>query len=195
MLIKTPLEKALAEVAKCEETVGRWQADAAAKRAELSSLEDRAGDEVLADESAAVRLAEQATRLRSEIDMADRAAAAAARRVVDARRGVLRARAGELRTEAEGLRAEADRRQTKTDRLLADLAEHEGCQYVPYEPVDADVAGAGSHGVPFKLPITHTLRSKADVLDQKAADLDAKANGSPETVEHHAARVKAPAGR
>ena len=68
--------KAEKERGRCEDTLARWQAESAAKRAELADLESRLGGDVLADESAAVRLTRQVTDLRAAVDTADRTAAA-----------------------------------------------------------------------------------------------------------------------
>jgi hypothetical protein len=191
MMGKSQLGKAAGQVTKCGQAVARWEADAAAKRAELADLEARMGDEVLDDETAAERLAEQAARLRAAIDVADRTAAAAGRNLIEARRAVLKARAAELRAEAARIREEATQRQAKTDQLLAELSEWEGgCRYVPWEPPP----GQGiAEPMSYKIPKTRAMLSRADVLDQRAADLEGKAEGNPQTIEHNAARVLAAA--
>lgn len=155
----------------------RWSSEATAKRAELDSVLARAGDEVLDNEAAAGRLGSVISRLRDEADIAERAAAAAGRKLREARRDVLRARASELRAEAEKVRTEARVRQEKTDRLLAELEGHEGARYVPWKP-RAVVNGLPGSGEPvtYKVPMTSALLARAEQLEQDAAQLEAKAD-------------------
>lgn len=177
MIGKSRLYKARAQAAKWEETGARWAADEAAKRAELESLEQRAGAEVLdGDEGTAARLSAQLAALRAGIDVAARAARTARERLDQARRAVLTARAAELRGEARRLRRDADKRQARTNELLAELAEHEGgAQFVPWEPSRAEVMSAGAAGVRYTVPRTQAMRTRAGQLDQQAAGLEAEA--------------------
>lgn len=177
--MKSGVDKARGEVVKVEGTVARWQADATAKRAELVDLEARAGDEVLADETAAVRLTEQMTALRSGIDIADRAAEAAGRKLADVRRALLRARAVEMRDQAASLLQNAEKRQKRTDALLAELADFEGVPFAP-APIRSTM------GNPDIMPFTRTqgMREHAAQLNHQALQLDEQAETAlPDTLE------------
>lgn len=181
-LIKSSAERAAARVAEVEATLAKWAAEESAATAELDDLRGRVGDEVLDDEAAAGRLAEQMAALRTRADIAHVAAVAAERRLEVARRDLCRAWAGQLRADAERLRRTADERQRRTEALLAQLAEHEG---VPYGPRARVVANAAVS------PPTRTegLRLEAAHLDAQAVELDIVAGGgrSAEAVEQHAA--------
>lgn len=109
------------EVARLEGVVGQWEAESAVKRAELADLESRIGDEVLADESAADGLTDTAARLRSRIDLADRTAVAAGRKLRVARGGLALAQAAEKRDRAGKLRAQAVAHEAKVDAAADQL--------------------------------------------------------------------------
>jgi len=162
---------AAAAVEDARATAGRWEADEAAKRAELADLERRAGDEVLADESAAVRLAGEMASLRAGVDIARRAGVAAGRRLAEAERALVVARAAELREQAEGLRREAAGRQAVTDELLGRLREHEGCDFVPFVSPDAGLLATMGEPVIRSVPLTSQLLARAAGLDAQADSL------------------------
>lgn len=114
-----------------------------------------------------------------------------------------RAQAKAWRDEAALLRAQVDRRRKKTDRLLAQLREHEECDYVPSRadrrPVEIGPAGPvplpGSDGwrdpltggrvsgplnpffdvVEITLPKTTMLRDDADDLETRATAAEREA--------------------
>jgi predicted ribosome quality control (RQC) complex YloA/Tae2 family protein len=186
----TPVEKAFADHSNALDTVARWQAEQGTKSAELADLEARIGSEVLDDETAAERLAEQAAKLRAQIDVAARTAAAAQARVIEAGRAVLRAYSAEQQEQADRLRAQAEQRQTKTDKLLAELSEWEGgCKYVPWEPNREAVQFGAS--VSYKIPLTEALRRQAKGLADKAAEYEQHAGGTSEHVAAQVARLAA----
>ncbi|MFI7148420.1 hypothetical protein ACIBO2_26205 [Nonomuraea sp. NPDC050022] len=194
----TPVERAFADLDKARETVARWQAEQAAKRAELSDLESRIGAEVLDDESAAERLADQAVKLRAQIDVAARTERAATDRVTDAGRAVLRAYAGEQQANADRLRSQVEQRQAKTDAMLKAVSEWEGgVSYTPVTPSSLEVQGAGQSGVSYKIPLTVALRNQMTGLEAKARQYegyaDAPAEQVAEQVERLAGRLHTPA--
>lgn len=125
----TARRAALDRVEQEQERLGRWQAEQAAAEAELTDLQGRAGDEVLADPDAAAALTEAMTGLRSRIDIAARAVTAAEPRVDEARRAVLLVDAGEWDEAAAGLRAQLDEREQRTAELLAALEEYTGAKW------------------------------------------------------------------
>lgn len=179
---KTPT-KAAAALADAEQVLARWVAEVEAKGAELADLQGRAGVEALDDPTAAGRLAEAMHRLGTEQDVARRAVLAAGERVVAARRVVLRARAADLRSRASRLAEVAATRQAKTDRLLAELKEHEGPDYVPWEPGSGAALVSGPQS--YKVPLTGVIVGQAKRLEHQAAELDRlAAEGSPEQVAH-----------
>lgn len=160
-------EKALTDA---EAMLARWSAEVEAKGAELAHLQAHAGDDVLADADAAGRIAAQAVSLGAEQDVARRAVLAATSRVESARRALLEARAGQLRGRVDRLRKTAAGRQRRTDELLAALREHEGPDYVPWEPPHGYVLQHGS--VTVKVPLTGVIAGWADALERQAAELE-----------------------
>lgn len=191
---QSAMEKAVAEVDRAAELLARWEADAAAKDAELVDLEARAGADALdGPEGSAVTLASQIAGLRAGLDVAGRACVTARERLDQARRDVLTARVAELRAEALQVRAEADRRQVKTDRMLAELSEWEGgTRYVVYEPSRVEVQSAGVDGVPIRVPVTVMLRRRADALDSQASYWDDRAGQDADAVAASVAEVLSP---
>jgi len=164
-------EMAAAAVDDARATVGRWEADEAAKLAELADLERRAGDEVLADESAAVRLAGELAALRAGADIARRAGVAAGRRLVVAERALTVAQAADLREQADTLRRGAAKRQAVTDGLLEQLREQEGCAYAPFTSPDAELRARMGEPVEYGRPLTGQMVGQAEVLEARAAAL------------------------
>jgi hypothetical protein len=161
-----------------------WEAERAAKDAELEDLESRLGGEALADASAVTRLADQVAGLRAQRDVATAAEVAAGRAVEAAQRGVLRAQAGELRTRATALHAVAAKRQRRTDELLRQLRDHEGSDYVAFEPRRTDTP---SGPVTYAIPRTDSIRREAARLEHQAAELERLADaGTPAEVAHAA---------
>lgn len=171
MIGKSNVAKARSEVTRLEETVAKWEADAAAKTAELEDLEGRAGDEVLADETVAERLTGAIAKLRAGIEIGRRAADAARRKLYAARRELLRAKAAELREQAETLVKSAEKRQQRTDKLLKELAEFEGVEFEPVRVIATLNPGPGI------VPPTRTdmFRNQAAAMKQRARQHDQQA--------------------
>lgn len=138
----TPRELALAEVARHEETVARWEVEKLAAEQELASLQERAGEEVLADASAAGRLPRMMQELRDRVDIAERALGAAQPRLDEARRATLLAEADEWDVEVGKRRKALERHVVKIDELLVALRELDGVAYgLVVEDVDLIPAG------------------------------------------------------
>lgn len=111
---KSPRELAVAVVEEQQGVVARWEAELAAKTAELRDLQERAGEEVLADESAADGLMRSMQELRDRIDIASRAVAAASPKLHAAAVAVVLAEADEwdaVRTRRQVLVDEFDAQQ------------------------------------------------------------------------------------
>lgn len=130
---KTPISQArreaLEQVTEHEATVARWEAEKLAAEQELASLQDRAGEEALADPSAAGRLPKMMQELRDRVDIAERALAVAGPRLGEARRAVLLAEAEEWDAEVAKRRKALERHVAKIDELLAALLEHDEVEY------------------------------------------------------------------
>lgn len=136
----TPRELAVADVEAHRAVVARWEAEEAAATAELESLQDRAGEEVLADESAAAPLSRSMQELRDRIDIASRAVAAATPRLEAASRVVVLAEADEVDAEQARAQAKLDEFDARQQELLTALQEFSGLVWM----VDrGDAPGSG----------------------------------------------------
>jgi hypothetical protein len=136
----TATVSAVAGLDAAEATLARWQAEVAAKGAELTDLRGRAGEEALDDPAAAAGLAAAISLLSGEVQVAELAVVPAAARVEAARRAVLRERAEALTARVTRLRVAAAKRQERTDRLLAEGAAGRDVAVLdPGDPVDAEL--------------------------------------------------------
>jgi seryl-tRNA synthetase len=155
---KSPREVATDEVRQHQEIVARWSAEQAAATAELESLQERAGEEVLADESAAGRLSRSMQELRDRIDIASRAVAAATPKMEAAARAAVLAEADEWSAEQARRQELLDAHDAKTRKLLDALEQHTGRHY---EPGEAPRMGSSVAGEAFPRVVTvapgHTL--------------------------------------
>jgi hypothetical protein len=144
-------EEAGERLADAERTLAEWtsaaeqktrQADAAA--AELAELQAQIGDTVLdaEDQEQVDQITAAVIRVRTDQEIAHKAAEAARARLDAARRDVLSARATAYRARAAALRGVVGGHRAETERLLAALREHEGVPYVPargWRPVTAAI--------------------------------------------------------
>lgn len=137
---KTPREVATADVDTHRCVVARWEAEQAAATAELASLQERAGEEVLADESAAVRLSKSMQELRDRIDIAARAVAAASPKLEAAARAVVLAEADEVDVEQARAQAKLDEFDARQQELLSALEEFTG---LPWQVERPEITGPG----------------------------------------------------
>lgn len=126
---KTAREQALEQVVEHQGTVARWEAEKLTAEQELRSLQQRAGEEVLADESAASRLPKLMQELRDRADIAERALEAARPRLQAAQVAALLAEADEWDAEAGRRRKALERHVAKIDEHLAALRELDGVEY------------------------------------------------------------------
>lgn len=174
---KDPLDAARADVEKAAQDAARWEITKATREVELADLEGRVGAELLAAEDGDAALAgasADVARLRSEIDMAERAAEVARHAVDGARRSALVLASAVVRRQADAKTAEADRRQKVTDELLGKLLEHEGVAYSTATIARlSPLSGAGSTTSVMTQPtITDGLRDEAAQLHARADDID-----------------------
>lgn len=177
---RTPREQALERVAEHQATVARWEAEKLTAEQELASLQDRAGEEVLADESAAARLPKAMQELRDRVDIAERALAVAGPRLDEARRAVLLAEAEEWDAEVAKRRKALERHVAKIDELLAALLEHDGVEYGMVVD-DPDHVPAGSVRTVI-VPKRQQLETKVLQAELTAHVLrELAAGGDPET--------------
>jgi hypothetical protein len=185
------------EVARLEGVVGQWEAESATKRAELADLESRIGDEVLADESAADGLTDTAARLRSRIELANRTAEAAGRKLQAARGGLALAQAAEKRDRAGKLRAQAVAHEAKVDAVAEQLRALDPTAVIELGRPTADErrkVRADAKILSFAasmledLPPFLQLHHEADVLLEEAESLEQSAAGIEPTSSEPAAR-------
>lgn len=185
------------EVTRLEGVVAQWEAEGAAKRAELADLESRIGDEVLADESAADSLTEAATRLRSRIELAARTAAAASRKLQAAHDGLARAQAAEKRDRAAKLRAQAVAHESKVDQAAEALRALDPTAVIELGRPTADERRKARDNAKIltyaaamldDLPPFLQLHHEADVLLEEADALAEPAAGAPDASPRPAAR-------
>lgn len=119
------------EVVEAARTLlAQWEASKAAAEAELESLQQRAGSEVLDDPEAASTLPRVMQQLRDQVDIAARAIEAQRPRVKAAEAAFLEAEADALEAPAKRAREALAKHDVRTQELLGQLAQHEG-PYVP----------------------------------------------------------------
>lgn len=173
-------DAAWAAMVEAAELHTRWCTELDTRRAELDQLRQRAGEAALSDPDAGADLGRQLAELAAQVEVAERAVAAAAARVPPGRRKLIAARAAVLADRAAAVERVVADRQAATDRMLAELSEWEGgARYVPYEPTRGEVetasqplAGltglAGASGIRYRLPLTETFRREAAGLRAEA---------------------------
>jgi hypothetical protein len=125
-----PVTSARRAVETQRATLARWEADQAAAEAELASLQQRAGDEILDAPDEARSLARSMQELRDQIDIAQRAVVAQRDRVAAAESAYLSSEADVLEQWVEKARGRLAAHQARTGELLAQLEQHEG-RFVP----------------------------------------------------------------
>lgn len=133
MVTKRPTvrQAALAAVSEYEAVLAKWEAERVTAEAELASLQERAGEEVLANEDAAERLLADMARLRDQAEISTRAVRAAEPRLFEAKRAVVVAEAAEWEAEAARLRDELEKHTAKVEVLLEQLNDLDGARYMP----------------------------------------------------------------
>jgi hypothetical protein len=179
------VERAQDALDRAQENLKRWQYQREQRRLDLKSAEDSLGKSVLRNVDPNERVNKETTgdavaaagqriaSLRAELEAASAAAAESEKQLQEAQRNVLQAQADELRDQAENLRREAQTRMERTDKLLAELAEHEDCEYIAKPPPSADeLAMAGAGGVVVTLPKTQRLLNEAQSLELQAETLE-----------------------
>ncbi|MEU3168956.1 hypothetical protein [Streptosporangium sp. NPDC006930] len=177
------VEQALSQIDRSEKNAARCEQDVVTREGELETFEQQAAVRLVDEPGEAETLTEEIVRLRTGLELARRTAVTAAEQLLDARRDVLRARAGEHRAEMVRLRADADQREARTRELLAELAEHEGCEFTPGCP-------PGSTW-PHRTR-TMLTRLRATTAETQAADLERLADtGKPLQIEQKAAAIAA----
>ncbi len=137
LINKTPVEKARAEVGKARELLARWEAEQGSAQAELADLQRRAGDDVLDDPDAALRLPRAMGELRDRIDVAERATVSARQRVTVAERAFIAADADSREPAVAAARKALADFDAKTVRLVEQLKAHTGRDYVLAEVLDS----------------------------------------------------------
>ncbi|MFI5729165.1 hypothetical protein ACIA49_03525 [Kribbella sp. NPDC051587] len=129
--MKSPRAGFLAEVEQHRGMVAHWEAERAAAMAELESLQERAGEEVLADASAASRLSRSMQELRDRVDIAQRAVDAATPKLHAAAVEALLAEAVEVEAEQARAQTALDEFDARQAKLLGALEAFTGLSWVP----------------------------------------------------------------
>ncbi|MCT9624254.1 hypothetical protein HWD94_03835 [Pseudarthrobacter equi] len=122
-------ESAQAAVTKAEATVTDWEGKAAAARAEALRLDQESGQAILADESAAERIALNVQTWKLKANAYDRAAADTRLKLLRAQREVLEAEARDEDKEAAALRKKGEAHSAKVDGLKRQLQELDDCDW------------------------------------------------------------------
>jgi hypothetical protein len=140
----------------------------------LTEAEKSAGDKILeahlsGDVKSKDTVTQELIRLKCETDASERALAASKTAKVYASADLLRAKAEENRQNAVVLRKQAEKRQETTDKLLKQLKEFEGCDFVPYVPDHK--LGPGER-VSYPVAKTASLRDGAANLERIAREQD-----------------------
>jgi hypothetical protein len=164
---QTPRETALTEVEKHRAAAARWQAEQAAAEAELEDLQRRAGEEVLADESAAARLPGQMQALRDRLDIATRAVAAAEPQLHEACVAVLLAEAVEWDAELGRRQALLDEHDGRRAKLLKALEDFTGQAWAVKDPMDTPATSRGPVTT-MPAPTRHPLAEAVETAERTA---------------------------
>ena len=123
------LEQAQAAVTKAESVVSEWEAKAAAARAEVARLNAESGAAILADESAADRIALNVQSWELKAKAYDQAAAEARKKLQKAQREVLATEARDEDKESVSLRKQSEAHATKVEALKKQLEELDDCDW------------------------------------------------------------------
>lgn len=126
----TSVTAARAVVEQTRSALAHWEAEEATATAELASLEERAGEELLDNPETSKTLAVSMQELRDRADIASRAIEAARPRVAEAESAYLNAEADRLQPIVDEARAALAKHEKRTAELVAALTEHDG-PYVP----------------------------------------------------------------
>lgn len=129
-MTNTTRDDLLTDLEKWEASHARWEAEAASSEAEINGIRARMGEAVLADEDQAGILSTKVRDLHDRVDVAKRAAAAAAPKVRQARSAVLMFDADIADRNVAERQKMLTSHTTKTAKLLKQLEDHEG-RFVP----------------------------------------------------------------
>ncbi len=175
------VEAARAAVLAAREQVANWESRLAEASAELSELEQTAGESILADPAAADAIESRLTVLRSTVRAAERAVDAARPKVTTAESRYLTAEAAALEQPLAEARTKLTEHEERTAQLLAKLEDHEGV-FVPESEVlklrhAFDVAGGDvrARKAPKSLALRREVRRLEDqitILREMAAGRD-----------------------
>lgn len=152
--------------------------------ADLQAVRDSAGAaalEKLMEGDAISPIARRIADAQEQLGLMDAAIRVSRQKRVEAVHKEYAAEAEVLRKQARGKRAEADRRQARTDKLLGELLEFEGVDYVPASPnrptpglVEGRITGLGADTVIMKVSQTEWLRLEAQDFEMSARSREAQ---------------------
>ena len=171
----TLLEKGQAALEKARADRQQAETRIATKQKALAELQERHSVEWLGSdhEADSGETAGQIARLRIDIEGLQSALPVADRRIVQANAAVQIEIAAEKRRRAEELRKQAATHQVKTSQLLAQLREHEHCEYVPAPPVQPETGGFRTVVIP--MPKSNLWLNEAVGLEHEARAIESSA--------------------
>lgn len=174
--------KALQAVSEAQDVAARWQVTLSTRQAELASLEERVGAELVAApeaeaEALSARLAGQIVDLRGAVATAEQAATAAGVKVQEALLAAVVAERDDVRELYATARKTRDEHKAQVDKLLAALVDLDGVEFVARQ-ADRDVHlhGPGDTGGVSRLS---TLTDRVRELAGRLAVLEVAASGQP----------------
>lgn len=179
--LEAEVAAARAEVERQHQVLAEWEAKGAAATAELESLQERAGEDLLDNPDAEGPIARSMGELRDRIDLAERAVAAQRPRLLLAERRYLAAEADQLEPAVVEAEAELAAHEKKTQRLLGQLQEHEGTFVPEVVLINQQVEIARKVGVverrTWVIPKSEQLRGELEPRRRQLAVLRAMAAG------------------
>lgn len=166
------------DVDRQRQVLAEWEAKEAAATAELESMQQRAGADILDNPDAETSIARSMAELRDRIDLAQRAVVAQRPRLLLAERRYLAAEADALEPAIAELELQLAEHEKKTNRLLSQLEAHEG-GFVPEVAHIALQRSAGFDNAPMSwtLPKSAVMHRELTSLRRPLEVLRAMADG------------------
>lgn len=171
------VDDARAAVIAARETLAGWESKGAQARAELAAREESAGEQILADPSAAEQIESRLTVLRSTVRAADRALAAQLPQVTLAESRYLTAEADALDEPLAAARAELDTHNAKVERLLSQLAKLEGAFIPEIDLINLRRSFDRDAVTQWQVPKSHMMRGEIRKLEDQVKILREMAAG------------------
>lgn len=149
-------------------TLAEWQSREQAAAAELTSLEDLAGDQILDEPDSADSVESRMAAVQATHRAAQRAAAAQEPRVLAAESRYFAAEADVLLAQLAAARDALEQHCAKTDKLLKAIERHEGCAYIPESQLVSLRRQFGDGGpTSWRVPRADGLRNRVRYLEDQ----------------------------